>query len=46
MSPLLDIKNLEVAFDTKDGLVRAVTGISYSMEQGTRCRARVAAGKA
>ncbi len=34
MSPLLDIKNLEVAFDTKDGLVRAVNGISYSMEQG------------
>lgn len=34
MSPLLDVKNLEVAFDTKDGLVRAVNGISYSMEQG------------
>ncbi|NLG49133.1 MAG: ABC transporter ATP-binding protein [Chloroflexi bacterium] len=34
MTPLLDIRNLEVVFDTKDGLVRAVNGISYSMEQG------------
>ena len=34
MSPLLDVRNLEVAFCTKDGVVRAVNGISYSMEQG------------
>ena len=34
MSPLLEVKNLEVAFFTKDGVVRAVNGISYSMEEG------------
>jgi len=34
MSPLLDVRNLEVAFYTKDGVVRAVNGISYTMEEG------------
>jgi oligopeptide transport system ATP-binding protein len=34
MAPLLDVKQLEVAFYTKDGVVRAVNGISYSLEKG------------
>ena len=34
MSTLLDVKNLEVIFDTKDGIVNAVNGISYSLEEG------------
>ncbi len=34
MSPLLEVKNLEVAFDTKYGMVRAVNGISYSLGEG------------
>lgn len=34
MAPLLEIQDLEVAFFTKDGVVRAVNGISYSLETG------------
>ena len=34
MPPLLDVQELEVAFYTKDGVVRAVNGVSYSLEQG------------
>jgi oligopeptide transport system ATP-binding protein len=34
MTPLLDVRNLEIAFYTKDGVVRAVNGISYSLEKG------------
>jgi oligopeptide transport system ATP-binding protein len=34
MSPLLEVKNLEVAFDTKYGMVRAVNGITYSIDEG------------
>ena len=34
MAPLLEVKNLEVAFFTKDGVVRAVNGISYTLDQG------------
>ncbi len=34
MTPLLDVRNLEVIFDTKDGIVRAVNKISYSLEKG------------
>ncbi len=34
MTSLLQVKNLEVRFYTKDGEVQAVNGISYSMEQG------------
>jgi oligopeptide transport system ATP-binding protein len=34
MEPLLHVKDLDVRFYTKDGIVNAVNGISYSMEQG------------
>jgi oligopeptide transport system ATP-binding protein len=34
MAPLLEVKNLEVAFNTKDGWVKAVNGISYALEEG------------
>ena len=34
MAPLLEVDNLQVVFDTKDGLVRAVNGISYTVNQG------------
>ena len=32
MASLLEVKDLEVVFNTKDGVVRAVNGISYSLE--------------
>jgi peptide/nickel transport system ATP-binding protein len=32
--PLLDIRDLSVAFDTDDGLVRAVNGVSFHLERG------------
>src|SRR3954452_6788979 len=32
--PLLEIENLQVHFDTEDGLVRAVDGISYTVDRG------------
>jgi peptide/nickel transport system ATP-binding protein len=32
--PLLEIENLQVHFDTDDGVVRAVDGISYSVDRG------------
>lgn len=34
MAPLLEVKNLQVAFDTKDGVVNAVNGISYIVNEG------------
>ncbi|MBM3187369.1 MAG: ABC transporter ATP-binding protein [Chloroflexi bacterium] len=34
MAPLLEVQDLEVAFFTKDGVVRAVNGISYTLEAG------------
>ncbi len=34
MSPLLDVHDLRVTFPTDDGLVRAVDGISYSVDAG------------
>lgn len=32
--PLLDVRNLEVAFFTKDGVVKAVNRISYTLDHG------------
>jgi oligopeptide/dipeptide ABC transporter ATP-binding protein len=32
--PLLEVKNLKVSFRTEDGLVRAVDGISFSVDEG------------
>src|SRR5215210_6878853 len=32
--PLLEVRDLRVSFDTDDGLVRAVDGISYSVDRG------------
>jgi len=33
-APLLEVENLQVHFETDDGLVKAVDGISYSVERG------------
>jgi oligopeptide/dipeptide ABC transporter ATP-binding protein len=33
-SPILEIRDLTVEFDTEDGIVRAVTGVSYDLLQG------------
>jgi peptide/nickel transport system ATP-binding protein len=34
MSPLLEVKDLRVTFETEDGIVHAVDGISYSVDTG------------
>jgi peptide/nickel transport system ATP-binding protein len=34
MSPLLEVEDLRVSFETEDGVVRAVDGISYSVDTG------------
>ena len=34
MPPLLQVKNLKTYFHTEDGVVKAVDGISYSLEAG------------
>jgi peptide/nickel transport system ATP-binding protein len=34
VSPLLEVQDLRVSFDTEDGTVRAVDGISYSVDTG------------
>ncbi|MGI8460186.1 MAG: ABC transporter ATP-binding protein [Solirubrobacterales bacterium] len=34
MSPLLEVDDLRVSFETDDGIVKAVDGISYSIEPG------------
>src|SRR3990170_3663226 len=33
-APLLEVENLEVHFETEDGLVKAVDGISYTVDRG------------
>jgi peptide/nickel transport system ATP-binding protein len=33
-TPLLEVENLKVHFETEDGLVKAVDGISYTVERG------------
>jgi len=34
MSNFLEVKNLSVSFPTEDGLVKAVDGLSFSLEKG------------
>ena len=34
MAPLLSVRNLRVGFQTQDGLVLAVDGISFDLERG------------
>ena len=32
--PLLDVKNLRVRFETHHGIVRAVDGVNFQLEEG------------
>lgn len=34
MAPLLDVKNLQTQFATQDGIVHAVNGVSFTLEEG------------
>jgi peptide/nickel transport system ATP-binding protein len=34
MAPLLIVKDLSVAFHTRDGVVQAVNGVSFALERG------------
>jgi len=34
MAPLLDVRDLHTSFRTDDGIVRAVDGVNFSVEQG------------
>ena len=45
---LLDVKDLETQFKTPEGIVYAVNGVSFSMEEGETLglSAKAAAGKA
>ena len=33
---LLEVRDLTVSFETEDGLVQAVDGVSYTVERGRR----------
>jgi len=33
-TPLLEVKDLTVSFHTSDGVVRAVNGVSYQLDEG------------
>jgi peptide/nickel transport system ATP-binding protein len=35
MAPLLEVRDLTVHFETEDGIVKAVDGVSYTVEQGS-----------
>ena len=35
MAPLLEVKDLKVHFQTEDGIVKAVDGVSYTVERGS-----------
>ena len=35
MAPLLEVRDLKVHFNTDDGVVKAVDGVSYTVEQGS-----------
>jgi peptide/nickel transport system ATP-binding protein len=35
MAPLLEVRDLKVHFNTEDGVVKAVDGVSYTVEQGS-----------
>jgi len=34
MAPLLEVEGLRIHFQTDDGLVKAVDGVSFSLERG------------
>ena len=34
MAPLVEVKDLQVEFPTRDGIVKAVNGITFSLEAG------------
>ena len=34
MAPLVEVKDLQVEFTTRDGIVKAVNGITFSLEPG------------
>ena len=36
--PLLTVRDLSVAFETRDGIVRAVNGVTFALEAGTGAR--------